>query len=514
MRFIGIDLGTTNTCVATLDAAGRPKIIASRQGESTMPSVVAFPERGAPIVGTPARRQAVTNPHHTIFGAKRLIGRRHDDPEVQRLAATLPYEVAAAPSGDAWVQVGGRLVSPQEVSSHVLSAMRVVAEEHFGDKEINEAIVTVPAYFDHAQRQATKDAAEIAGITVRRLLNEPTAAALGYGAHRNPTARLAVCDLGGGTFDVSIVNVEQGVFEVLSTHGDNLLGGEDFDRRVLVELAREIRTSHAVDIETDAQLLTRLREEVERAKHTLSEAAQAQVQIPYLGASRQGYTRTLARAELESWTADVVARLESPCREALSNARLEPAQIDHVLLVGGATRMPAVQRKIAEIFGRPPARNVNPDEIVAIGAATQCALLAGQLEGVVLLDVTSRTLGFHAGGGRFLPVIPRNATAPTREHKILPTTEDGQREVTVEIYEGEAVDISGNRHLGTFVLGGLPDAPAGEVMVLLELTVDVDGLLSVTGREMTSGVRAEVRLATASGLSRADVRRLRAAAMR
>jgi molecular chaperone DnaK len=508
-RFIGIDLGTTNSCVATLGIGGRPEIIASAQGERTMPSVVGFTRQPdgsvKTVVGSPARRQAVTNPRSTVVAAKRLIGRRADDPEVRAFAGALPYPVVAAPNGDAMIEVAGQRLSPQEVSAHVLAALHDVAEAHFGEA-LDDAIITVPAYFDHAQRQATKDAAEIAGIKVRRLLNEPTAAALGYGAHRQPAARFAVCDLGGGTFDVSIVNVEQGVFEVISTTGDNFLGGEDFDRRVVTRLAGEIRAAYGLDVEAEPTTLQRLREEVEKLKHALSEVETATLQLPYLG--KHNYLRVMRRGELETWTRDLVDRLERPCHEALGNAGLQPADVDQVILVGGATRMPAVQRKIEHIFRRPPARTVNPDEVVAIGAATQCALLAGLLEGVVLLDVTSRTLGFHAGGGRFVPVIPRNATIPTRDHKIIATQKDDQTEIVIEVFEGEHVDVARNRPLGKFVLGGLPQAPAGDVLVMVDFTVDVDGILLVSARELSSGVRTDVRVVATCGLTRRDVRRL------
>jgi molecular chaperone DnaK len=452
------------------------------------------------------------NPRGTIYAAKRLVGRRFDDPEVKRVAQALPYKVARAPNGDAWVEVGRQLVSPQQVSAHVLASLKGVAETHFGEP-VTEAIITVPAYFDTAQRQATKDAAEIAGINVRRLLNEPTAAALGYGAHREPAARFAVCDLGGGTFDVSIVNVEGGVFEVISTHGDDLLGGDDFDRRLVMRLAAEIRAAHGVDVEGDPTVLQRLREEVEKAKHALSESVQTTLQLPYLTAPTPGkqgvaFSRPVSRTELEAWCTDILDRLDRPCREALASAGLEAKDVDQVLLVGGATRMPAVQRKIGQIFGRPPTKSANPDEVVAIGAATQCAILAGELEGVVLLDVTSRTLGVGVADGRFQPVVPKNSSIPTREHKMFATTEDGQRELRIEMFEGEHPIAARNRHLGTFVMQNLPDAPAGEVLLMVDFTVDVDGILGIAAREMSTNARAEVKLQTTCGLTRADVRKL------
>jgi molecular chaperone DnaK len=505
-RLIGIDLGTTNTCVAAVDR-GRPVIVASRQGERIMPSVVSYPEKGATIVGSPAKRQTITQPKRTVSGVKRLIGRAISDPEVRRLAETLPYEVAAGPTGDAWVRIDDRLISPEEISAQILRVMGEVAGQHHGGDAIAGAVITVPAYFDHAQRQATKDAAEIAGLPVARLINEPTAAALGFGAHRQPSARFAVCDLGGGTFDVSIVNVQDGVFEVVATQGDGLLGGGDFDRRMVHRLAAEIRAAHGVDPMEDPQLLGRLHEECAEVKHALSASAQATLQLPYVKGGA-GFIRPIKRLELESWTQDLVVRLESPCQQAMATAGLRPTEIDQVILVGGATRMPAVQRKLEQIFNRPPARVVNPDEIVAIGAATQAAILGGELDGIVLLDVTSQTLGFDDGTGRMMPVIPKSSTVPTRESRIVPTRKDGEREVRVEVYEGDAPMARDNRHLGAFVLSGLPEARAGDVLVMVDFSVDVDGIVRVSGRELTSRISADVRLYAGCGLTRADVRRL------
>jgi molecular chaperone DnaK len=512
MRTLGIDLGTTNSCVATIDDGGRPRIIASRQGARTLPSVVSFEPGDKVVVGAPAKRALVTQPTRTIFAAKRLIGRRFDEPEVRRLAQTLPYRVAPSPSGDAWIDLGERLVPPQEVSAHVLKAVRQVAEDELGGR-VDQVIITVPAYFDDAERQATKDAAAIAGLDVRRLINEPTAAALGFGAHRGAAARLAVCDLGGGTFDISIVQVEGGVFEVIATHGDILLGGEDVDRRIVERFAEEIKRRHGIDAMADPTLLGRLREEAERVKHALSDSQSIEVRVPFLAmvdGRPLDFVRTLGRDELEAWVGDLMARLDAPCQQALAAAGLGPGQIDQVLLVGGATRMPAVGRALENLFGRRPVKQANPDEVVAIGAATQCALLDGRLEGVVLLDVTSRAIGLHAGGGRFAPVIPKNATLPTRESRVLPTTKDGQRELAIDVYAGESVDVQKNRHLGTFTLAGLPDAPAGDVLVVVDFTVDVDGILTVAAHELASGAEATVRLRPATGLTRRAVNELRA----
>ncbi len=512
-RSIGIDLGTTNSCVATIDHSGAPRIIPNQQGATTTPSMVSV-SIGAdgvavPVVGAPAKRQAVTNPADTVFAVKRLMGRRFDDPEVQHLAKTLPYPVVAAPNGDAWVSLNGEPLAPQHISALVLRELRQVAESFFGG-EIGEAIITVPAYFDNQQRQATKDAAEIAGLKVRRLLNEPTAAAMGYGAHRGANRRFAICDLGGGTFDVSIVNVEDGVFEVVSTHGDAFLGGDDFDRVLIEKLVAEFKRDHGVDVGDDPQALQRLKGEIQEVKHVLSQAHETHIALPYLATTAAGaplnYERQIRRDELEAWTSPIIDRLIPPCREAVARCGLAPHEVDAVILVGGMTRMPAVQRQIAAIFGKQPLKVVNPDEIVSVGAATQCALLDGTIEGVVLLDVTSRALGVHIDGGKYQQVIPRNATIPTREHKIFATTEDGQRELAFDVYEGESPDPHDNRPLGRYLCTGLPEAPAGEVLILADFTVDVDGLMSVAASELTSGDRIELHMVATAGLTRADVR--------
>lgn len=512
-RTIGIDLGTTNSVVATIDADGRPRIIMSQAGDTKTPSCVSFIEEregySGPLIGEPARYMAISNPGQTIYAVKRLIGRRFDDPEVRQLAKRLPYEVVSAPNGDAWINIHGVALSPQEISALLIAEMKHVAESFFGD-EIAEAIITVPAYFDNQQRQATVDAAEIAGLKVRRLLNEPTAAALGYGAHKGEDRRFAVCDLGGGTFDVSIVNVEAGVFEVISTHGDAFLGGDDIDREIIDKLVAEIREQTGYDLTTNSGALQTLKAEAQKAKHTLSELDEAVMQLPHLAALPSGkpldYTRTLTRAELEAWSAPIIARLEPPCREALARCSLAPRDVDAVILVGGMTRMPAVQAKVARIFGKEPLNVANPDEIVSVGAAIQCAVLDGTIEGVVLLDVTSRAIGMVADGARYQRVIPRNATIPTREHKIIATTEDDQETLAFDVFEGESSRDS--RHLGRFACTGLPKARAGEVLLLVDFTVDVDGILRVSTTELSSGERPELRLVATAGLTRADVRRL------
>ncbi len=515
-RSIGIDLGTTNSCVATIDAEGKPAIIANKLGESTTPSMVSFaksPSAGdAPIVGSAAKRRAVSNPMETLYGVKRLIGRPYHDAEVQELALTLPYSVVSAPNGDAWVETCGERLSPQEVSAMILREMHDTAAEHF-DEEVDQAIITVPAHFDNAQRKATADAAAIAGLKVRRLLNEPTAAALGYGAHRGTDKRIAVCDLGGGTFDVSIVNVEDGVIEVISSQGDLLLGGDDIDRTIIEKLLGEIRREFGVDLAADPEALQRLKEGVVAAKHTLSEARTATVELPYLAELSSGkaldYKRTIKRAELKSWITPFLERMETPCREAAARCGLAPSEVDSIVLVGGMTRMPSIQNQLASVFGRPPLKVVNPDEIVSIGAATQCAILDGIIENVVLLDVTSRALGMLSEDGKYQQVIPQNATIPTREHRIVATTVADQTELYFEVYEGESANAGHNRQLGRFLCKGLPKAPAGEVMLLVEFTVNVDGILSVSTSELGSGDRPELRMLATAGLSRVEVEKIR-----
>jgi len=462
-------------------------------------------------VGTPALRHAVTSPENTLFGVKRLIGRRFDDPEVQAWAKALPYAIDAAPNGDAWIATHGIPLAPPEISAFVLAELKSVAEEHLGDP-VAEAIITVPAHFDNEQRRATVDAATIAGLKVRRLLNEPTAAALGYGAHRESDQRVAVCDLGGGTFDVSIVNVESGVIEVISTQGDLFLGGDDVDRAVIEGLLEDIRIAHGIDLADNATALQRLKEQVVRAKHALSETRMAHIELRFLATLASGaplhYRRDIRREELARWMGPFLQRLEAPCREAAARCGLRADEIDSIILVGGMTRMPAIQDRIASIFGRPPLKVVNPDVIVSIGAATQCAILDGKTTGVVLLDVTSRALGLLPQGGRYSQVVPKNATIPTRQERIISTTENGQRELVFDVFEGESADPGRNRHLGRFVCKGLPDARAGDVLILVTFTVDVDGIIRVSASEMASGVVPELRMTATAGLARREVMRL------
>ena len=509
MAIIGIDLGTTNSCVAVLEG-GQPVVIHNQEGGRTTPSMVSWSPTGEVIVGSASKRQMVTNARRTVFGVKRLIGRRLDAPDVQRQARTLPYPLVAAKNGDAWVKLQDRELSPQEISAQILRKMKQLAEEYVG-QAISEAIVTVPAYFDDVQRRATRDAGAIAGLTVRAILNEPTAAALAYGTHRQGDQKLAVFDLGGGTFDISILDMQSGVFEVLATSGDTHLGGDDFDRRIIELLVEEFRAYNAIDLEKDPVALQRLKEAAERAKIELSSSLTTELNLPFLAADAGGpmhLSRELSRGELEAACRDLLDGLEGPCQKALAEAGMSPADIDQVLLVGGMTRMPAVAAKVVSIFGKQPSKGVNPDEIVAIGAAVQSGIMGGELTDVVLLDVTPHSLGVKVTGDRTSVVIPANTTIPTREQKVFATTDDNQSFVAIEVVQGDSERASDNRFLGRFVLGDLPARAAGKVRVSVAFTLDADGLLEVTASEAESGRAASVKIEAASGLTAAELSRL------
>ncbi|MSP60142.1 MAG: molecular chaperone DnaK [Myxococcales bacterium] len=507
---VGIDLGTTNSCVAVLEGT-EATVIHNELGGRTTPSVVAFKEDGGILVGAAAKRQAVTNPRDTLFAVKRLIGRKFDSPATAELRRTMPYEIIRANNGDAWVRVGDRDMSPPEVSAHVLGHLKRIAEEYLG-KEVTQAIVTVPAYFDDAQRQATKDAGRIAGLEIRAILNEPTAAALAYGVHRTPTGSvIAVFDLGGGTFDISILRIEDGVFSVMATSGDSFLGGDDFDRMVIDALVHEFQEEHGVDLGEDPVALQRLKEASERAKQELSSSLDTEVHLPFVAVGPQGplhLVRKLTRDWLEQLTRPLLERLEGPCRRAIGDAKLNAAEIDQVVLVGGMTRMPAVVEKTFNIFGKRPVKGVNPDEIVAIGAATQSAIMRGGLKEVVLLDVTSHSLGIRVEGNRFSALIHRNTHIPVRETKIFATTENDQEFVSVEVFQGDTPLVSGSRLLGQFLLGDLPRGPAGSVQVQVSFTLDVDGILCVDAKEIRTGKVTSKRILASSGLSRDTVEEL------
>jgi molecular chaperone DnaK len=508
-RIIGIDLGTTNSCVAVLEM-GEPTVVHNQEGGRTTPSMVSWNGDGEVVVGAASKRQMVTNPARTVFGAKRLIGRSFDSTEVQELARSLPYGLAKATNGDAWVRVDDREYSPQEVSAHILRKMKQVAQDYLGE-EVEEAIVTVPAYFDDVQRKATRDAGEIAGLRVRAILNEPTAAALAYGAHKQTDQRLAVFDLGGGTFDISILAIESGVFEVLSTSGDTSLGGDDFDRRLIDLLADEFRIQHDIDLREDSVALQRLKEASERAKVELSAAMTTDINLPFLAAGASGpihLQREVNRREFEEICKHLLDGLEAPCRKALGDAHVTARDIDQVLLVGGMTRMPAVQQRVVEIFGKQPSKGVNPDEIVAMGAATQSGIMGGELQEVILLDVTPHALGLRVAGDRMSTIIPANTTIPTREQKVFATTEDEQSFVAIEVLQGHSERASANRYLGRFVLGDLPRRPRGEVRVSVAFTMDADGILEVSAEEVSTGKAASVTIEAASGLSADELRLL------
>jgi molecular chaperone DnaK len=508
-RIIGIDLGTTNSCVALLEG-GEPVVIHNQEGGRTTPSMVSWNNEGEVVVGAPSKRQMVTNPERTVFGVKRLIGRKFGSKTVDELARTMPYAIVEAPNGDAWVRIGNKDLSPQEVSAEILRKMKQVAEDYIGE-DIEEAIITVPAYFDDVQRQATKDAGAIAGLSVRAILNEPTAAALAYGVHQQKDQRLAVFDLGGGTFDISILAIESGVFEVLATSGDTALGGDDFDRRLIEQLAREFEQQHHIDLHQDAVALQRLKEAAERAKIELSSAMTTDINLPFLAAGDAGpvhLQREVTRGEFETLCKELLHRLERPVASALAFAHVAASDIDQVLLVGGMSRMPAVQQRVVEIFGQEPSKNVNPDEIVAMGAATQSGIMGGELQEVILLDVTPHSMGIRVAGDRMSVLIPAQTTVPTRERKVFATTEDNQDFVAINVYQGESEVASENRFLGRFVLGDLPRDTAGRVRVEVAFTIDADGILEVSASEMSTGAAATVTIEAASGLSPSDLARL------
>jgi molecular chaperone DnaK len=508
-RVIGIDLGTTNSCVAVLEG-GEPTVIHNQEGGRTTPSMVSWNADGDVVVGAASKRQMVTNPQRTVFGVKRLIGRKAFDREVQALSTRLPYTIVPAKNGDAWVDVAGTHRSPQEISAHILAKMKRVAEDYLGE-QVREAVVTVPAYFDDVQRQATKDAGLIAGLTVRAILNEPTAAALAYGVQHQHNQRLAVFDLGGGTFDISILAIESGVFEVLATHGDTSLGGDDFDRVIIDLLADEFARAHGVDLRKDSVALQRLKEAAERAKIELSSAMTTDVNLPFIAAGPAGplhLIRELDRGLLERSYRHLLDRLEAPCHMALAAAHCTPADIDQVLLVGGMTRMPAVQERAVRIFGRPPSKGVNPDEIVAMGAAVHSGIMGGELQEVVLLDVTPHDMGVKVAGDRMSVVVTANTSIPTRAKKVFATTEDNQTFVAIEIYQGGHELASRNRRLGRFVLGDLRAAPRGSTKVEVSFTMDADGMLEITASEIGTGRAASVTIEASSGLTAEEIARL------
>ncbi len=505
-KVVGIDLGTTNSCVSTLER-GEPVVIANSEGSRTTPSIVAFNDSDETLVGQIAKRQAVTNPEHTVFAVKRLIGRRFEEEDVETFRGVAPFEICEADNGDAWVKLQGKPRSPEEISSLVLARMRETAQDYLGE-EVTEAVITVPAYFNDAQRQATKDAGRIAGLNVLRIINEPTAAALAYGINQDSSQTIAVFDLGGGTFDVSVMRLGDGVFEVLSTHGDTMLGGEDYDELLVSHLVECFKAETGINLREDAMAIQRLKEAAERAKQELSSSEETDLNLPFIAADDAGpkhLTETISREELESLVRPLVERLVDPCEQALRDANLNADEIDRVILVGGMTRMPCVQAKVEEIFGREPHRGVNPDEIVAVGAAVQAGVIRGDAENVLLLDVTPLSLGVETQGGVMTKIIGRNTTIPTRKSEVFSTTEDNQNLVRVQVLQGEREMAEHNQTLACFELVGIPPAPRGVPQIEVSFDINADGILNVSAKDLGTGQEQQVRVTASGGLSQEQV---------
>jgi len=508
-KIIGIDLGTTNSCISILES-GDTKVINNQEGGRTTPSILAVSDSGERLVGQIAKRQAISNPENTVFGVKRLIGRKYDSPEVRKDKSNLPYEIEAAANGDVRINIRGKQHSPAEISSHILADLKKSAEAYLGEK-VTEAVITVPAYFNDSQRQATKDAGKIAGLNVRRIINEPTAASLAYGLDKKTEEKIVVFDLGGGTFDISILEIGDGVFEVKATNGDTHLGGEDFDLRVIDYLADEFKKEQGIDLRKDKMALQRLKEAAEKAKIELSTSMETDVNLPFITADASGPKHLnikITRAKLESLVADLMERLEKPCRVAIEDAGMNATDINEVVLVGGMTRMPSVYEKVKQIFNKEPNKGVNPDEVVALGAAIQGGVLQGDVNDVLLLDVTPLSLGIETLGGVMTRLIEKNTTIPARQSKVFSTAEDNQPAVTIQVLQGEREVAAGNKTLGNFELTGIPPAPRGTPQIEVMFDIDANGIVEVSAKDVATGKQQSIRITASSGLSQDEIDRL------
>ncbi|MGD8227151.1 MAG: molecular chaperone DnaK [Desulfobacteraceae bacterium] len=508
-KIIGIDLGTTNSCVAIMEG-GEAKVITNPEGGRTTPSIVAISDKGERLVGQIAKRQSITNPENTVFGVKRLIGRKYDSPEVQKDLEVLPYKIERAENGDVRISLRGKHYSPAEISSYILANIKKAAEEHLGEK-ISDAVITVPAYFNDSQRQATKDAGKIAGLNVLRIINEPTAASLAYGLDKKTEGTIAVFDLGGGTFDISILEIGDSVFEVKATNGDTHLGGEDFDLRLIDYLADEFKKDQGLDLRNDKMALQRLKEAAEKAKMELSTSMETDVNLPFVTADANGPKHLnikITRSKLEALVSDLLDKLEGPCKVALKDAGLSASKVDEVILVGGMTRMPAVQDRVKKIFGKAPDKGVNPDEVVALGAAIQGGVLKGDVNDVLLLDVTPLSLGIETLGGVMTRLIEKNTTIPTKKSQVFSTAEDNQPAVTVHVLQGEREMASNNKTLGRFELVGIPPAPRGMPQIEVSFDIDANGIVNVSAKDLATGKEQSIKITASSGLSQEEIDRL------